>query len=175
MAITQSEADNTHSNEILKHSKNYSKLLNIYVWSTRINLIIRQLFKILFFIVTMGSMIYIIWLFGKSLKYGCDSLNQFGDLNDVSIEAILGLVTIILPSISSLIVAFIKIPQIIAKYLFNIKEDNYMNSVIKNIQDYDKAMFAMEHKIDELLMENKDQTPASADDEIEDSPTEVAG
>ena len=78
-------------------------------------------------------------------------------------EAILSLITVILPSISSLIVAFIKIPEIIARYLFNIKEDNYMNSVIKNIQDYDKSMFAMEHRIKELLMENKDQDPAFAD------------
>ena len=47
-----------------------------------------------------------------------------------------------------------------------------MNSVIKNIQDYDKSMFAMEHQIDELLMNNKDQSSIVADEKIEESPIE---
>ena len=135
----------------------------------------KMFFKISFFVITLGSMIAIIHLFDKSLQYAFNSLDKFDSLNDITMEAILSLITVILPSISSLIVAFIKIPEIIARYLFNIKEDNYMNSVIKNIQDYDKSMFAMEHRIKELLRENKDQDPAFADDSIMESPVEEIG
>lgn len=169
------DSDKPHSVEVLKHSKNYSKLLDIYVVSTKNNITMKNWFKILFFIITMGSMLAIVYLFYISLQYAFDNFGKFEDLNEVSIEAILSIATVILPAISSLIVAFIKIPEIIAHYLFNIEEDNYMNSVIKNIQDYDKAMFAMEHKIDELLMNNKDQTPFSEDENIEESPIENAG
>lgn len=169
------ETDKPHSIEVLKHSKNYSKLLDIYVTSTKRNIIMKSWFKSLFFIITMGIMLIIVYLFYDSLQYAIDNFAKFESLNEISIEAILSIITVILPVISSLIVAFIKIPEIIAQYLFNVEEDNYMNSVIKNIQDYDKAMFAMEHKIDEMLMKNKDQEPSSADDEIEDPPTENAG
>lgn len=164
-----------HSIEVLKHSKNYSELLDIYVQSTHINTLIKIGFKILFFLITMGSMVVIIYLFYLSLRYAFDNLSKFDTLNDVSIEAILSIITVVLPTISSLIVAFMKLPEIIAQYLFNVKEDNYMNSIIKNIQDYGKSMFAMEHKIDELLMNNKDKEPETDDENIEDSPIENAG
>lgn len=85
-------------------------------------------------------------------------------------EAILSIVTIVVPAISSLIVAFIKIPEIIAQYLFNTKEDENMNLIIKNIQDYDTAMFEMEYKFDELLKDNKDQSEDVEDDVIEEPP-----
>lgn len=165
--------DKPHSYEIIKHSKMYSKLLDIYVSNTNINIIIKMVLKILFFIMTMGAMLIVIYLFYISLKYSFSTLDRFDDLNDITLDVVLSLLTIILPSISSLIVAFIKIPEIIAHYLFNVEEDNYMNDIIKNIQDYDKAMFAMEQKIDELLMNNKDQNPFSADDEIEESPISI--
>ena len=169
------EIKKPHSIEVLKHSKNYSKLLDVYVISTKRNITMKNWFKILFFIITMGSMLAIVYLFYVSLQYAFDNFVKFDNLNEISIEAILSIVTIILPSISSLIVAFIKIPEIIAHYLFNVEEDNYMNSVIKNIQDYDKSMFAMEHKIDEMLMDNKDQEPSSEDENIEVSPIEDVG
>lgn len=168
------EKDKPHSIEILKHSKNYSKLLDIYVNTTRFNIIMKISFKILFFFVTMGSMLAMIYLFYISLQYAFNSFDKFDSLNDISVEAILSIITVVLPAISSLIVAFVKIPEIIAQYLFNVEEDNYMNSIIKNIQDYDKSMFAMEHKIDELLMDNKDQEPSASDDSIDDSPLEKA-
>ncbi len=164
--------DNPQSIEALKHSKSYSALLDIYVSSTLRNMNMKIWFKKIFFIITMGSLVLMVYLFYSSLQYAFKNLGKFQTLNDVSMEAILSMVTVIVPSISSLIVAFIKIPEIIARYLFNIKEDNYMNSIIKNIQDYDKVMFAMEHKIEQTLINNKDQTPEAQDEDIEDSPVE---
>lgn len=55
------------------------------------------------------------------------------------------------------------------------EEDSYMNSIIKNIQDYDKAMFAYEHRIDEMLMQYKERDPKTEDDSIGESPVEQVG
>lgn len=47
-----------------------------------------------------------------------------------------------------------------------------MNSIIKNIQDHDQSMFAMEHKINVVLAENKEESP---DDDFEKSPKKDGG
>ena len=167
--------DKAQSIEALNHSQSYSKLLEIYVNTTRFNIIMKLVLKSLFFVITMGTLIAIVYFFYFALDYVFKSLDKFGNLNEVSMEAILSMLTVVIPSISSLIVAFVKIPKIIAEYLFNTKEDSYMNSVIKNIQDYDKAMFAMEHKIEETLIQNKDQNPKNQDEDIEESPNTDAG
>lgn len=163
-----------HSVEILKHSKNYSKLLDFYVDSANQNIKMKKWFKIIFFVVTMLSLIAIVYLFFKTFRYAYNSFDKFDSLNEITLEAILSVVTIIIPAISSLIVAFIKIPEIIAEYLFNTKEDENMSIIIKNIQDYDKAMFEMEYKFDELLNDNKDQNEDVKDDNIEEPPTNNA-
>lgn len=49
-----------------------------------------------------------------------------------------------------------------------------MNLIIKNILDYDKDIFAMEQKIEELLKDNKDQNAEYKDDNIEEPPTKDA-
>lgn len=125
-AILSSESINNkpHSIEILKHSKNYSNLLDIYVKSTKQNITMKKWFKIFFFIVTMCSLISIVYLFYMTLQYVFNNFNKFDSLNSVTFEAILSMITVVIPAILSLIVAFIKIPEIIAQYLFNAEEDN---------------------------------------------------
>ena len=169
------EINKPHSVEILKHSKNYTKLLDIYVNSANQNMTMKKWFKIIFFIVTMCSLVAVVILFFMTLLYAFNSFNKFNNLNRVTLEAILSIATVVIPAISSLIVAFIKIPEIIAQYLFNTKEDENMNAIIKNIQVYDTAMFEMEHRLDKLLMDNKDQNEEVEDDSIEDPPTQKSG
>lgn len=166
------ENQDTQSAEALKHSRSYSSLLSIYVKSTRGSIIIKNVLKCLFFFITMGTLVSVVFFFYFALKYVFVSFNKIKDINNISIEMILSMVTIILPAISSLIVAFIKIPEIIAKYLFNIQEDDNMNKIIKNIQDYDRDMFAMEHKVEEALMRNKRKSEETKDDDMIDSPKE---
>ena len=155
------------STEALRHSKSYSELLSVYVRTTKRNSYIKDCLKILFFIITMGALIAMVYIFYDTLDYAFHFFEDASGNNEISLEAILSIVTVMLPAISSLIVPFIKIPEIIAKYLFNIQEDIYMNSIIKNIQDHDQSMFSMEHKINVTLAENKQE---SLDDEFEDPP-----
>lgn len=160
----------SQNNEALKHSKSYSDLLDIYVKSVMDNTALKKWFKILFFTITMGSLIAIIIFFGLSLKYATSIFLRFENPNIINIDTVLSVITVLFPSFVSMIVAFIKIPEIIAKYLFNIQEDRYMNSVIKNIQDYDKNMFALGQKAE--IVANINRTEMELDDIVEASPRE---
>lgn len=164
--------DDTQSAEALKHSKSYSLLLKTYVQTTETSAKIKNILKCLFFIITMGTMVAVVFFFYYTLRFVISSFNKIDNINNISLEMVLSMATIILPAISSLIVAFIKIPEIIAKYLFNTQEDDNMNKIIKNIQDYDRDMFAMEHKVEEALMLNKRKGDESKDDDMIDSPKE---
>lgn len=163
---------NELSGQAIKHSISYSDLLEIYVSSARWNVIIRNVLKILFFVITMGCLVTVVCIFCRSINYSFSIFERYSISSDITWEVIVSVVTVLVPTISSLIVAFLKIPQIIAKYLFNIEEDNLMNSIIKNIQKYDKVMFAMEHDIEELLKKHKKLTEETEDEDIEESPKE---
>lgn len=134
----------------------------------------KKWFKIIFFGVTIGILVAVVVFFYMALRYAFNCFDKYDNLNIVTIEAIISVITIMIPAISSLLVAFIKIPEIIAQYLFYTKEDESMNLIIKNIQDYDTAMFKMEQKLNELLIDNKDQNITVEDDGIDDSPIENA-
>ena len=48
-----------------------------------------------------------------------------------------------------------KLPEIIAKYLFNPEEDRDTITIVEKIQQYDISMYDMEHKIESLLMDEQ--------------------
>lgn len=54
-----------------------------------------------------------------------------------SVAVITGAITAMLSSFATMIISLYKLPQIIADYLFNKEEDNLMNEIIKNIQQYE--------------------------------------
>lgn len=166
------EESETQKLEALKHSKIYSELLKIYVTSVKENIVMKKQFKIIFFITTIGILIIIVVLFILSFIFVFNNIRKFSNLNDITIEAILGMITILLPSITSLIVAFIKIPEIIAQYLFNTNEDNYMDSIIKSIQNHDISMVSMEYETDDIIDNNKCKSGNEQDDIADDSPKE---
>lgn len=163
---------NELSGQAIKHSISYSHLLEIYVSSSRWNVVIRNILKVIFFIVTMGCLIAVVYIFWHSLNYSFSIFDKYAGSSNITWEVIVSVVTVLVPAISSLIVAFLKIPKIIAEYLFNINEDNLMNSIIENIQKYDKVMFAMEHDVEELLKKHKRLTAEIEDEDIEESPKE---
>ncbi len=116
----------------------------------------------------MSILVAVVIIFALSLKY---AYTKYSSLASVNVASIVSVSTVILPSISSLMIAFIKLPKIIAKYLFNIQEDRYMNSVIKNIQDYDRSMFALSKKAtDSALMH---RTEMMYDEDVKPSPKET--
>ena len=159
------------SKETLTHSQSYSALLDVYVSDLKRKSITKFILKIIFFAATLTALGFVVGMFCVTVDYVKDFLSTNENLNELSMEAIFGILTVIVPAISSLIVAFIKIPHIIAKYLFDAKEDSYMNQIIKNIQNHDKSLFAMEHKVTATLAGNKKD---SADDDFESNEVQSA-
>ena len=92
------------------------------------------------------------YCFFSSTRNVADIINTISNKKDSNNETIvIEMITVVVPPLLSLIVSFIKIPEIIAKYLFNIKEDAYMTSIIENLQNYDKSIYSIEKKIEEDL------------------------
>lgn len=162
--------DTEQSAEGLKHSKNYSKLLDIYVKSTKQNIRMKSFYKFVFFIITMGLLVGVTYYFKETLEYAFNFFSSIEEIEKISIEAILSVVTVLIPAIVSLVVAFMEIPKIIAQYLFNVEEDNFMDSVIKNIQDYDKAMYELEHRAEEMIASQKENEKELEDEKLEKAP-----
>lgn len=65
--------------------------------------------------------------------------------NYQSVAVITGAVTAIISSFATMIVSIFKLPEIIARYLFNKKEDKLMNEIIKNIQRYEIEAVKLEN------------------------------
>lgn len=57
--------------------------------------------------------------------------------NSNSIATIAGAITAMISSFITMLLAIMKLPKIIARYLFNKKEDKLMAEIIKNIQKYE--------------------------------------
>lgn len=160
MAQSQKESSSVHSAK-------YTTLLETYIFTTKVSSIVKIVLKCCFFIVAMGALSYVTYYFGKTLDFSFSIIgkNQSAEgAPPTNMEEIAGVIAVIIPAISSLIVAFIKIPEIIAKYLFNIEEDSHTNAIIKSIQDYDVKMYEMESqveriRVDEIKAMNKSGEP----------------
>lgn len=136
------------------HDMSNTKILGLYVNSISISLWIKNILKVMFFGVIIFILCYALYFFKYALDFTTDlimhTLKPEGN-GQISYEIILSAVTVIVPAVTSLIVAFLKLPEIIAKYLFNVKEDKYMKSIIRNIQQYDRDMYALANKVESDL------------------------
>lgn len=112
----------------------------------------------------MGILIVLTCVFRKTI---IDMSSAVKTNKDITIKSLTSVITIIVPAISSLIVALIKIPQTIAQYLFDTEEDKFMNKIIENIQHYDISMYAMENKITDLLDAEQDADNSDNDEDEE--------
>ena len=97
-----------------------------------------------------------------------------------SIETVTASAVSIVSSFVTVIVAILKLPQIVASYLFNKEEDNLMKEVISNIQNYEIKAIEMDVKRltktvagslgGENNVETIEQSSLETDIELEESP-----
>ncbi len=83
------------------------------------------------------------------------------------------IINTMVPIVSSLVtmsISIIKLPKIIARYLFNKKEDNSIRDIIKNIQEYELTVLKYEKAENKLgiAAANKALQQEANDDEFED-------
>ncbi len=116
---TDDELKISDTNMLKRHNNQYSLLLEAYVDDINNKRKSKEIFKWIFFMVSMALLIGVFILFIVLCFKKDDSLS------------------IILSSFATLLTSIITLPQIIAKYLFNSEDEKNINTVIKNIQDYD--------------------------------------
>lgn len=113
------------------HINDYDNILRNYSNHVDKTLYHKRIMKICFF--TMSILIVIACTVITIICIIC-LLCNIGDTNFNIIDYIIPTIT----SITSFLTVFIIIPKIIAKYLFNSKEDESMKEIISSIQEYDK-------------------------------------
>lgn len=131
------------------HDRLYSHLLYVYTEDVERNLKNKSLLKNIFFYTVMGVFL-VTSLGGGFLFLKFFSWVQNADHLD-TMKSIVSVVGVAIPTLSTMIVSLVKIPEIITKYLFNVQEEKYMKQIIKNLQDYDKEVFGKECDINSQI------------------------
>jgi len=141
------------SKEYKKHTEEYTKLLQNYTIHTQDSNQIKNKYKKIFFWIILGIMLLLTVAF-MFLLY-----NAIGIIKDLSVdkkpiptESIIGLVTAIISSFITMLVSLFKLPEIIAQYLFDPKEDENMATIIGHIQTYDIGMYKIEKEAEKDAM-----------------------
>lgn len=139
--LEKPELKNKGENEFIEINEQiYSQMLNSYSKSIAWSIWIKIILKITFFAIIVYILFEVLRFFSDSLNY-IFNIITVENISRLSMESVLSAMTIIVPPICSLIVAFIKLPEIIAKYLFNKNEDKSMKSIVKSIQDHDRKVY----------------------------------
>ena len=152
MADTDNHSIST-SEEYKKHTEKYTKLLKNYIKHTKNSNKIKNDYKKIFFWIIIAIMATLAIAFVVLL---CNALGIIKDLSieekPIPTESIIGLVTAIISSFITMLVSLFKLPEIIAKYLFNLKEDENMAKIIGHIQTYDIGMYTIEKDLEKEAM-----------------------
>lgn len=160
--------------EYKKHTEKYTELLKNYITHTKNSNKIKNDYKEIFFWIIIGIMAALTIAFIVLL------CSAFGIIIYLSIkekpiptESIIGLIAAIISSFITMLVSLFKLPEIIAKYLFNPKEDENMAKIIGHIQTYDIGMYTIEKDLEKEAMkgfyENMNSDQSNSVSETEES------
>lgn len=116
------------SQEIKDRDKNYSKLLQSYVTTTRVRNFLKEIHK---------------WLLFWGMVFACVKGYQLIERiltpilasNDVSV--LVAAIPVLVTSLVAFISAIIAVPLAVVKFLFNAKEDDNITDIIKHTQEHD--------------------------------------
>lgn len=92
----------------------------------------KDFFHFIQFVMRVMVVVFAIVLIGSVIL-----MSAMAFMNLISLQFIVGAATAIISSFVSLLLGIIKLPKIIAKYLFDKEENNLMEGIIKNIQIYE--------------------------------------
>lgn len=114
-----------------RHICDYDNILRNYATHVDKTLKHKRIMKAIFFGLSVFTMFACIIIIGVCVIYLLSNIcNQNFDILDYLAPSI--------TAITSFLTVYIIIPKIIAKYLFNSKEDEVMKNIIASIQEYDK-------------------------------------
>lgn len=163
-------------NQFNEHQKDYTDLLHQYTLNSKLSSITKFIFKVIFFLGVILLMIVFICMFISAIHSSIPIISSVNDKKDVQIEIIVESITAIIASLGTVIVSIIKLPEIIAKYLFNPKEEEDLVAVIQAMQSYDMNMLLVDNPVEKALMEQKqklNQQKITEDDENKDKDRDI--
>lgn len=146
-------SNNNKKNTDEDRSDEYTVLLNNYIHNMKRNAWAKFILKIIFFIIVMCVLGLLSYTFYYTIKYTINSIQEMIKSNYASIDIIATIITPLISSFGTIMVSLLKLPEIIAHYLFNPEEDESAVTIVGNIQKYDISMYAMKHNSDEKLAE----------------------
>lgn len=134
------------------HADEYTNLLEAFVANVTDSNKLKNKLKKYFFWSIIISMAIMILVFAFSIYSSFNIISGIDktEHNTNAISSVIGAITSIIPSLATMLVSLIKLPKIIAEYLFNIEEDTNMIKIIKKIQSYDITMFGMENDLEKM-------------------------
>ncbi|MCI8731051.1 MAG: hypothetical protein HFH57_07915 [Lachnospiraceae bacterium] len=125
------ELQNDDRIRMKERNKKYSEVLDAYVSNTKKVLWIKLVFRVIFLLVSMGTLVGIFVVFCAVLWWAANGKIEAGYLETV--------VTII-SSMAAMMTVFIVLPKIMTKYLFDVEEEKNIYNIVKQIQDYDQVI-----------------------------------
>lgn len=144
-------------NEYLEHTKRYTDLLDTFNKNIKSSNNLKNKLKASFFCFIVLLMMALTILFIYSVIKCFEIIKDVNSYRMVSVENIIGPIISIIPSLVTMLTSLVKLPKIIAEYLFNSQEDKDMVSLIEKIQSYDVQMYSLENDIENLLMKKQDK------------------
>ncbi len=127
-----SEFKSTHGRIMNDHAAEYTNLLRRYIENSKTSATQKKWFKNVFFVVAMWMLLASFVLFALiSVSF---SIKKW---EGIEITALTGLISALVGVLS----LYIIIPEIIARYLFNEKEDDNMTKIVESVQKYDETIF----------------------------------
>lgn len=137
-----------HGKAMSAHSAEYTKLLEEYIANSKKTSTQKKLFKNVFFWVAISTLCLSFLLFAGICIYF-----SLQDFSQIEIEGLAAPIS----SLVSLLSLYIIIPKIIAKYLFNVKEDKHMAKIVKSVQKYDAKVFANINTDEKPIMQENEK------------------
>jgi len=116
------------SKQIGDRDVEYTKLLSHFVKITKVRTILREIFKWIFYITIICSVIAV-------SVVTINIVNKF--INEATINELTKGIPLLITSLVGLISTIIVIPLVITKYLFSTKEDDNITSIILHTQEHD--------------------------------------
>ncbi len=145
----------SNSKEYNKHTEKYTSLLTNYITQTESSNKTKNLLKIIFFAIIIAIMILLTVSFLGALFITFRFVYKMSIAKNtaaIPAESVASLITAVISSFLTMLVSLLKLPKIIAKYLFNPKEDENMATVISHIQKYDVDMYRIERDAEKEAM-----------------------
>ena len=131
----ETSAEETSSHD--RYTQAYIGILKVYRDYIEGSVKNKSLLKKLFFLLVCIIMIVMIILFFYSIRHSFILFSYMVEKQSQSASVITGAVTAVVSSFVTMTTSILVLPKIVARYLFNKKEDKSMMKIIGNIQKYE--------------------------------------